>query len=249
VSLFLRGNLLAVILLFASCTPIPYLVHDVEITITRNGNCNGNCPWYSMTIHGNGNIEYTGIYDVIFIGRHYGHISQDTIISLVHDFNAIGYYALRDRYDTANVFDAATTTTSIQVGSKYKRVINHVGGPRSLQRLEERIEQAVTAIQWIGTPEDNEKLIKDNWTNKRAMREQLDSLEQADDEILEQYQRLWKAKKLREAQHLFRKERVLSEKIADTYLLFQPSESDSLRLELMQKYRKLYNMPEEPPVQ
>ena len=238
--------MLVLMLVFASCTPIPYLVHDVEITITRNGNCNGNCPWYSMKIKGNGTIEYTGIYDVIFIGKHYGNVSQDTIIQLVNDFRAAGYYGMHDRYDSVNVYGAATTTTSIRIYDTFKQVIDHIGGPRSLQRLEDRIEQAVTAIQWIGTPEDNEKLIKGDWKNKREMREQLDSLEQADDEILEQYQHLVKSKKIREAHHLFRKERVLSEKIADTYFLFQPSESDSLRQELMQKYRKLYNMPEEP---
>ena len=120
---------------------------DVVITMQRTV-CFGTCPAYTVTITGDGRVEYEGKQFVRVTGRATTTIPSADVAALVEAFEKAGYFNLNDRY-TANITDQPTTTTSIRIGERFKQVIDYYGAPQVLKDLERQIDKVARTAQWV----------------------------------------------------------------------------------------------------
>ena len=117
--------------------------NNVVITIERS-RCYGYCPAYSAQIHADGEVVYVGKSDVKEMGERRFKISHEKVQQLIKAFEQVDYFSLKDKYDAdengITVTDLPTTTTSICLDGKKKRVVNYFGGPKKLAELEHKID-------------------------------------------------------------------------------------------------------------
>ena len=102
--------------------PPPENLTDIEITLERTL-CYGNCPVYSVTIDGEGNVVYEGKKFVRVEGVRMYTIPQEDVKELVAMFYGIGYFSLNDRYDVP-VTDNRTIITSLKIADKINSINN-----------------------------------------------------------------------------------------------------------------------------
>ena len=141
----------------------------VEITLERT-ECYGWCPSYTVTIYGDGRVDYVGRANVLVLGQHAGQVSQEVVRRLIDRFQVLGFLDLRDLY-TQPVSDMPTDILTLRVGDRAKQVTNYgLRTPlepwqRQLPDLElqarlfdlaDAIDEAVAIEQWIGTQEQRE---------------------------------------------------------------------------------------------
>ena len=134
--------ILCAALLQAPASPAP-----VAITIERTA-CYGACPVYSLEITGDGTVTYQGRQFVRVVGRATAMISPEAVRQLVAEFERIHYFDLQNIY-TAHITDLPTTTTSIRIGERFKKVVDHYGGPNELEKLEDRIDEVAGSDRWV----------------------------------------------------------------------------------------------------
>lgn len=152
VILTLAGTLVAATCARAGDEPI-------EITLERTS-CFGRCPVYMVTISGDGSVSYEGRQFVGVTGKQHAHIEPSAVRALVHEFEAINFFALRDAYRTVDnpdgtvthVTDLPTTFVGLRLGDRFKRVEDYFGGPNGLRALERRIDEVAGTKQWIDGP-------------------------------------------------------------------------------------------------
>jgi hypothetical protein len=127
------------------------------ITLKRTP-CFGACPIYSVTIHGNGRVDYEGERFVKVTGKRSHRISKKSMRELVDEFYRIGYFSLKDEYvyiknpdgSITQISDLPSRDTSITIGNKSKSVHNYYGGPKSLAQLENRIDRISGVAKYVG---------------------------------------------------------------------------------------------------
>jgi hypothetical protein len=127
------------------------------ITLKRTA-CFGACPIYSVTIHGDGTVDYEGIRFVKVEGKRSYKISKKSVRDLVNEFYRINYFSFDDEYVSIKNPDGTETTvtdlpscdTSITIGGKTKSVHNYVGGPKSLETLERKIDWVSGVAKYVG---------------------------------------------------------------------------------------------------
>jgi hypothetical protein len=128
----------------------------LTIRLERTG-CFGNCPAYTLTIHGDGRIEYSGKSYVKETGGHQGSMESEAIRSLVSDFAKARYWQLEEDYSGAKCngfcFDMASATTQLDINGMTHRVRHYYGCggvPRALFDLESAIDKAANSERWTG---------------------------------------------------------------------------------------------------
>jgi len=122
---------------------------DVMITIERES-CFGGCPVYAARIHTDGSVVYVGVRFVKEIGERRFKISQQRIRELIQAFEEINYFSLKNTYGMSGT-DLPTTTTSICLKGKRKKVVNYYfAPPKELERLEDKIEELADLRGFIG---------------------------------------------------------------------------------------------------
>jgi len=130
---------------------IPTDLSDVTIKLERTA-CFGFCPIYSISIHGNGTVNYDGMDFVETKGIRTYEIPIDQVkelISLIYETN---YFSLDDRYE-AQFTDAPSTITTITMGDQTKSIYNYGNaGPQKLQTLEEKIDEITQSHTLVGNP-------------------------------------------------------------------------------------------------
>src|SRR5271166_2232153 len=129
---------------------------NVVMKLSRSG-CFGTCPAYSIEIHGDGAVNYSGGYFVVVRGEHRDHLSATQIKDLIEAFRAADYFSLDDKY-TSPATDLPTFVTSLRVDQVAKSVVDYwgseVGMPQAVTDLEETIERVTNTRKWIaGTAE------------------------------------------------------------------------------------------------
>src|SRR4030095_15652654 len=72
-------------------------------------------------------------------GAHHWTIDTAAVRALAREMEQAGFFALKDEY-TAAMTDMPTTVTTLEIGSRSKRVRNYYSGPPVLRRLETRID-------------------------------------------------------------------------------------------------------------
>jgi hypothetical protein len=126
--------------------PIDYA--NAVIMLERT-TCFGTCPAYTLTIHGDGRVEYDGKSYVKITGSQGSTISPDLVKDLVDAFYKIDYFSLQDEY-RENVTDLPTTITSIAIDGKTKKVLDYgTIAPQGLKDLEKKIDQVAGTDTWV----------------------------------------------------------------------------------------------------
>ena len=129
----------------------------VTIQLERIG-CFGTCPAYSVTIHGDGQVAYSGKSHVKETGMHEGRIGMDKIKALTSEFAKNKFWGLAEDYSEATCSgrvctDMATAITELTVKGVTHRVKHYYGcgsAPKSLFFLEAAIDESANSAQWTG---------------------------------------------------------------------------------------------------
>lgn len=154
-SLFLSLVIVACALAAPQPTATPDYA-DLVITLERTA-CFGTCPIYSLTVYGDGRVEYDGEMFVAVEGRQSATISPEQVQALVTTLEEADYFNLSDDY-SAPATDLPSTITSVTLGGKTK-TINHYGyceadfdiAPKVLCDFEQKIDEVTNSAQWVGT--------------------------------------------------------------------------------------------------
>ena len=157
VFIVLRFSILA--LLLSSCSFMHNSIgNDYEHYqfIMSKTSCRGNCPVYSITLYGNGEISYEGFQNVNTIGRKQGSLQTDSVIAILQELNRMQYYDLKYEYSQQQITDMPSVITQIVyskngIGSS-KQVVDYQGDrstPIELRKLYDRIESMIAQFHWI----------------------------------------------------------------------------------------------------
>ena len=124
---------------------------EVIITLERTA-CYGFCPVYTITIFGNGTVQYEGKEHVQTVGNQETEISEEKIRQIIREFERIDYFSLNDEYTERTITDAPSAITSITMNMETKTIKHYHGdfsAPEELTELEDKIDEIVNSEQWI----------------------------------------------------------------------------------------------------
>jgi Domain of unknown function (DUF6438) len=130
---------------------------DVTITLEHLG-CPGECPAFSVEIHGEGTVIYVGKDNVKVKGKREHKIPKERVAELLKEFDSASYFSLKDEYVpySGPGLSIAVNTygvgTSISIGGKEKSVYESFGAPKSLKDLEVRIYGISEVHQYVTRP-------------------------------------------------------------------------------------------------
>ncbi len=130
--------------------PAPGKYFD-KITLRRT-QCFGFCPVYSLTILGNGQVIYRGEKFVKIKGKRVSHIDDSKIRELAQEFRDVNYFSLKNNYENFSATDMPYAITSITIKGKTKKVKHYHGdfsAPKTLTRLEDKIDKLAGTKKWI----------------------------------------------------------------------------------------------------
>jgi hypothetical protein len=120
--------------------------------------CYGTCPGYSVTIHGDGRVEYNGKSHVKESGAREGRMEPDAIRALASEFAKTKFWEIADNYSEEKCrgrfcTDMPTAITEASVKGQTHRVTHYYGcgsAPKSLFGLESAIDKSANSEQWTG---------------------------------------------------------------------------------------------------
>jgi hypothetical protein len=131
----------------------PRNMDSLTIELSR-GPCFGMCPSYTITIHGNGQVEYAG-------GRFAnpdpktGAVNREQIVEVLQHLDRIHFFTLEDRAFVW-CFDAPSVAVSVSVDGKTKRIVSDAScvgtksGPQAeFVRTASEIDGIVGSDQWV----------------------------------------------------------------------------------------------------
>lgn len=164
---FYRITLLLLLLLAAALpacapgdptnTPGDETAPTVETITLERQPCFGFCPVYTLTIHGDGRVEFNGTDNVEISGEQTANIDPPDVQALADALIQGGYMEFEDSYMTQDVTDNPYVITSITFSDGTTKRIEHYYGdqsaPEELTALEELIDDTANVAQWVGTTE------------------------------------------------------------------------------------------------
>ena len=137
---------------------------DLVITMTRGNypaavevnSCGGPCPDYTLTILGNGSVEYQGFRNVETIGTRLTEIPQEDVSLLLRRFEESGFFELPVDFH-CQILDVGATITSVRRGDQEQAIERcHTTTERSrlapLAAIEQLIDDLTDSAQWTGRP-------------------------------------------------------------------------------------------------
>jgi len=114
--------------------------------------CFGKCPVYSVEIHGDGAVLFTGEEHVVVRGEHRAQLSRDQVAEILAAYRKADYFSLKNKY-AWEVTDLPTYRTALEVGALKKRVLDYdgqeAGMPKAVTDLEETIDRVTDTQKWI----------------------------------------------------------------------------------------------------
>jgi hypothetical protein len=119
--------------------------------------CYGTCPAYTVTVHGNGQVEYAGNSHVKETGTRHAQVEIATVRNLMSEFAKAKFFPIAEDYSggkcTRYCTDMGTAVTELGVKGTTHRV-NHYYGcggvPKSLFDLESAIDKSADSERWTG---------------------------------------------------------------------------------------------------
>jgi hypothetical protein len=142
----------------------------VKITLQRSA-CEGPCPEYRVTIHGDGRVVFTTDWRVpesaiaihhrlsimqqgiLLPGTHEERIAPETAAALFARFQKAGFFNLRSAYQVADTVDLPEFVLTVDTGQRHKSVVDYwgekVGMPKIVTELEEAVDKAAGTDRWL----------------------------------------------------------------------------------------------------
>ncbi|MFM6954986.1 MAG: DUF6438 domain-containing protein [Ignavibacteria bacterium] len=145
-------------LLIMSCSSVSVPMKDApeaySIILERTA-CRGNCPVYSMTVFGDGTIEYEGYLNVPVKGKRIGTIPKDSILSLLNAIEKVNVNELQATYLKQGVTDMPSVLFKV-IHTKNgiirgKSITDYQGddtAPEALRMLYNQMDAWYHLIQW-----------------------------------------------------------------------------------------------------
>lgn len=132
-------------------------LRGLVISMERNG-CFGTCPVYSLTIHGDGSVRYSGEKYVKVAETRETTISLQELRTLLKEFEKAKFVSIGEDFSGSKCTcgqctDMASAVLQVKVGSISHKVNHYFGcacAPKSLFELELAIDKAVDSQQWVG---------------------------------------------------------------------------------------------------
>ena len=153
----------------ATAEPFPTVIEDeLKITLQRTA-CFGSCPDYTVTIDGQGNVEFRtrgenfpGEFEVhrsfsrsdgiLLSGTHSDKIDKSVVAELVEQFQEAAFFSLQDEY-RAQITDNPAYILTIDTGTASKTVVDYVGKevgmPQVVSELQDAVDQAAGTARWV----------------------------------------------------------------------------------------------------
>ena len=137
-----------------SSVPMKDFPEAYSITIERTA-CRGNCPVYSMTVYGDGTLEYEGFLNVPVKGKRIGSISKDSVTSLLNAIEKVNVNELQAKYVKQGVTDMPSVLFKV-IHTKDgvirgKSIVDYQGddtAPEALRMLYNQMDAWYYLIQW-----------------------------------------------------------------------------------------------------
>jgi hypothetical protein len=132
----------------------PRNLGSVSIELSR-GPCFGGCPSYSLTLHGDGLVEYRGTRFVRVKEKQTARISTEQVMQALRDLDRMNFFTVEDRAFQW-CFDTASTSISVSVDGRQKRVttddcnVGAKGGPKAtFLKIADEIDTIAGSKQWV----------------------------------------------------------------------------------------------------
>jgi hypothetical protein len=144
---------------------------DVLIKLERTS-CFGECPVYSVTIDGEGNVTYEGEHHVRVQGQQTARINPARVTELLDLAERIRFFDFKDQYrfiehpdgTHSEVGDLSTQIVTIRVGGRSKRVEDYIGAPPAIKDLEKAIDDAAYTKRWVTLDAATlDRMSRDGW--------------------------------------------------------------------------------------
>lgn len=135
--------------------PVPA---DLVITLERTP-CYGRCATYTVALHADGTVHFTGTRFTAVTGPQAATIPRDSVAAIARALDALGFDRLPEQmtYGTPScperIADLPTAVVTRRAGGVTKRVVHSPGcsgAPQALTALEQRIDAVAGTARWIG---------------------------------------------------------------------------------------------------
>jgi len=120
---------------------------DFSITLERTG-CLGTCPDYTITISGDGTVQYEGRFYVGVKGVHQNTIPLSAVQQLIQRLKNEDFYHWSEGTDLC--VDYPETKITATLNGKKKQVIEGCSSPGRVLNLADHIDKLSGAKAWIG---------------------------------------------------------------------------------------------------
>jgi hypothetical protein len=132
----------------------PKDLKSVVIKLSR-GPCRGSCPSYTITIHGDGNVEYVGERNARVKGSQTATLSAEQLAQVLQRLDESHFFALEDRAFSW-CFDTSSVAVTVSFDGRTKTVVSDGGctGAKSgaqtkFVRAATDIDKIVDSDQWV----------------------------------------------------------------------------------------------------
>jgi hypothetical protein len=132
----------------------PRNIGSVSIELSR-GPCFGNCPSYSLTLHGDGLVEYHGTRFVRVKEKQTARISTEQVMQVLRDLDRMNFFTVEDRALQWG-FDSPSVSISVSVDGRQKRVttdgiyVVKWNGPKArILQIAHEIDTIAGSKQWV----------------------------------------------------------------------------------------------------
>lgn len=129
---------------------------DFEVRLSRSG-CYGPCPSYTVTIHGDGRIDYVGRSHVFISGAQQGQAEATSLAALRTRLRAADFSPLANRYRHGSpacglwTTDMPTVIVEVFSDGRRQRAEHDYGcaaAPAALTQIEQAIDAVAQSSQW-----------------------------------------------------------------------------------------------------
>jgi hypothetical protein len=150
------GALLSLAIGFGAASAAFAAPNISAITLERTA-CYGTCPVYKVTLQSDGTVAYLGTQFVKVLGKRSHRISLNRFRQLARAIQRMNFFALESEYShktnadgsIGTVTDLPSRITTVEAGDQRKTVRNYYGGPETLTRLEDLIDQIANSAVWV----------------------------------------------------------------------------------------------------
>ena len=120
---------------------------DFSITLERVG-CLGNCPDYTVTILGDGSVQYEGRAYVHTEGVRRKTIPVSAVQKLIEKLRSDGFFQWEEKKMVCVDFPEVHITATLK--DQHKRVLEGCNTPGQVLRLAKEIDKISGAMAWVG---------------------------------------------------------------------------------------------------